>query len=598
MMSPDQLNHLLAQLLSAVQQSLGAQQATATSTAPASVGGSRLSAKHFRSDAFSGDPSTWDDWSFAFKRCVRSLHKGTYQLMVEWEAKEDEVDEATEITEEMEQRSAELYDVLCQFCTGEALMVVRSASDMEGITAWQKLFKKYNPRTMARGLRMLSEVVNPPKAKDLSDVEMAVTRWEEKVKRLACQFEENLTDRMKIAIFTNLMPNAIQDYIYTHADKETKYEELREKVRAMVSNKVSRSMGPTPMDIGDVGGQQGEHWHEPEEDWKREEEHQVDGVASHYRCRNCEGYGHFARECPSKGLQKGGKGFGKTGKGKGVGDNAVGWTTKGKGLVKGDKGSGKAAANGDMGKSRGFSGTCWTCGKAGHRANECRSSGANCVQEWTEENQADQEVVNMGGVWGVAHVAVKTHNRYAVLAEDGGEAEEEERRRCCGAGVDLPYASLDARVSVEEAPVQEVREERSDWTRLSSMLFNVAGVTKPLASAAKVVEAGNRVVLDPQSSYIENIQTREKMALRKDQGVFVFDVKYEDGGMGVITLDSGAGVSVWPKGWKPHIKVEPKKPGLKMVAANGTEIENIGQKRVLFRGVHGGEASVFGGQSR
>ena len=119
-----------------------------------------------------------------------------------------------------------------------------------------------------------------------------------------------------------------------------------------------------------------------------------------------------------------------------------------------------------------------------------------------------------------------------------------------------------------------------------------------MASAAAVVDVGNRVVLDPRSSYIENISTGEKMKLRKDQGVFVFDVRYEDGDMGVITLDSGAGVSVWPKGWKPNIKVEPKKPGLKMIAANGTEIENVGQKRVLFRGIGGGETSVFGGQSR
>ena len=36
---------------------------------------------------------------------------------------------------------------------------------MDGFAAWQKLFRKYNPRTMARGLRMLTEAINPPKAK-------------------------------------------------------------------------------------------------------------------------------------------------------------------------------------------------------------------------------------------------------------------------------------------------------------------------------------------------------------------------------------------------------------------------------------------------
>ena len=554
MMSPEQF----AQMMATIQQTLGARH-----EASSERGGCRLIAKHFRSETFTGDQTKWDDWSFAFKRCVRSMHKDTFKTMSEWETRDDEVDEETELAQDMEQRSAELYDILCQFCSGEALLVVRSVGEMEGIKAWQKLFKKYNPRTMARGLRMLSEAVNPPRVKNLSDVETAVATWEEKVKRLACQFEEKLSDKMKMAVFTNLMPDAIQDYIYTHADKETKYEELREKVRAMISNKVSVNAGPVPMDVGDVGGK----WEETcgeQTMWGTGEEYEVDGVANHYQCRNCQGYGHFARECPSKGLAKGGKGIGKSGKGKGTidgfGGGSGGWATKGKGPTKGNKGGAKGAAKGDKGRGTSFAGTCWTCGKAGHRANECGKADANGVDEWSEGDAIEEQSVSMGGVWEVGHVAVKTSNRFAALA-------------------------------VEE--VNGVSGENEGW---KSLLFNEAGVTKPLASAAKVVEAGNRVVLSPEASYIENVQTGEKVNLRREKGVFVFDVQFQDGDVGTITLDSGAGVSVWPKGWKPNFKTEPKKTGLKMIAANGTEIENVGQKRVLFKTAT--DQSVFSGRSR
>ena len=41
---------------------------------------------------------------------------------------------------------------------------------------------------------------------------------------------------------------------------------------------------------------------------------------------------------------------------------------------------------------------------------------------------------------------------------------------------------------------------------------------------------------------------------------------------------------MWPKDLKKEIKMEAKKPGLKMMAANGTAIENLGQKRVKFWG--------------
>ena len=74
--------------------------------------------------------------------------------------------------------------------------------------------------------------------------------------------------------------------------------------------------------------------------------------------------------------------------------------------------------------------------------------------------------------------------------------------------------------------------------------------------------------------------------LRIDRGVYVSDVKLGDGSPGVVALDSGAGVNVWPKTWSNEAKMEEKIRGLSMVAANGTEIENLGHSRPssLLRG--------------
>ena len=119
-----------------------------------------------------------------------------------------------------------------------------------------------------------------------------------------------------------------------------------------------------------------------------------------------------------------------------------------------------------------------------------------------------------------------------------------------------------------------------------------------MASAAKVVATGDRVILDPDpmKSCIENVKTGEKMRLREQKGVYVFGVKYQCGEEGTITLDSGAGVSDWPKEWAQYAtETGSKKPGLKMVAANGTPIENVGQAKVVFKGR---APSSFSGQSR
>ena len=60
----------------------------------------------------------------------------------------------------------------------------------------------------------------------------------------------------------------------------------------------------------------------------------------------------------------------------------------------------------------------------------------------------------------------------------------------------------------------------------------------------------------------------------------MFDVRYATGEEGTITLDSGAGVNVWPEHMLPDVPMRAPEPGLRMTAANGTEIPSKGVKVV------------------
>ena len=199
-------------------------------------------------------------------------------------------------------------------------------------------------------------------------------------------------------------------------------------------------------------------------------------------------------------------------------------------------------------------------------------------------------------------------NRYEVLKSDDDDAEVDEmegqagmqtdpqrkqteairRSMCCERG--WRTVTRQGRRDMEPIDIGAVEGHGCGTKRLSresGMRFNVAKVQKPLASAAKVVEAGNRIstVPKPQDNYIENTKTGEKIELRVDRGTYVFDVEFENGEVGAITLDSGAGVSVWPEGMQDQIPLMPKDPKLKMTAANGSVIENLGTKVIKFRGV-------------
>ena len=128
----------------------------------------------------------------------------------------------------MGQRSAELYSLLCQLLEGEALTILCSVGAPHGLRAWQLLYRKYNPRTMAKSIRMLREVTSPPKVTHLKDFEGHLMNWETKSKKLRDLFREELSNGMKLAVFTNMLPTVMQDYIYTSIDKDTTYESLKE----------------------------------------------------------------------------------------------------------------------------------------------------------------------------------------------------------------------------------------------------------------------------------------------------------------------------------------------------------------------------------
>ena len=123
-------------------------------------------------------------------------------------------------------------------------------------------------------------------------------------------------------------------------------------------------------------------------------------------------------------------------------------------------------------------------------------------------------------------------------------------------------------------------------TREAAMEFNEADVRKPLASAACVAKAGKGMWLDSNGGYIQNFKTRECMMVKIENGTYVFDVELDNGDMAKVTLDSGAGCNVWPKGKAAGTsKVMPKKSGVNMIAANGTQIGHYGQRQVRFRGI-------------
>ena len=63
--------------------------------------------------------------------------------------------------------------------------------------------------------------------------------------------------------------------------------------------------------------------------------------------------------------------------------------------------------------------------------------------------------------------------------------------------------------------------------KVKAMNFEVTDCKKPLASVAKIVDRGNRVVFDKDGSYIYNKETGEMIVLERERGTFVMTVEFE-----------------------------------------------------------------------
>ena len=284
-----------------------------------------LDEKFFRRvEKFGGGEKDWKDWCFQFKAAVRGASRVGIEIM-RWVERTDSEQTGEDIDtqfvdeESVDQIGGELYDILCSITSGEALTLVRTVTEMNGFVAWKALCKRFGPVTPARALAAMMEVMNPVKVTDVFLIPKAIDAWTTKVVTLEKEFEEKLSDRMKQAIMLSMVPADLQDTMYQHADSMKTFEQARDRLKGLVSNRVARSQ-PTPMDVGRVGGDGGDHGC-----WEGYEVNLSGKAGGKGACHACGQQGHFARECPHKG----------------------------------------------KGKGKGYRGTCWTCGEEGHPAREC-----------------------------------------------------------------------------------------------------------------------------------------------------------------------------------------------------------------------------------
>ena len=195
----------------------------------------------------------------------------------------------------MDSVSEELYDFLCQACTGDALCCIRAVDDTRGLTACQRIYKKYKPKTMARAIHLVAAVAHMPKVKELKHLEAVLDKWEEHGKVFTKDSGEVFSDTVPVGIVTAMLPESVQEFVYASVGIAVEHDTILAKIRALVSNEVAMADGPTPVDVDRVNV---DYTKVPMK--HSDDDQEIDVVNMSIQRHGCGGWGvHYKSKCPT-----------------------------------------------------------------------------------------------------------------------------------------------------------------------------------------------------------------------------------------------------------------------------------------------------------
>ena len=494
----------------------------------------------------------YTDWRLTFRRTVGGVTQEFLKIL-EWaeKADEDDVDDigynAQNFTTTFEDADTRLYDLIVSKTEGEARTCLRTITEGRGLLAWKKLYRQFGEATVQEHGIQMARLMKPRNPKSVKELGHAVEEWTADVMRLNRESKDHVISdaAMRVILAEELCANvpALREHLRIRREEYPSFEKMKLYVMDYARN--SR-VDPNAMDCSQVDADS-KGFDEAPADWWNQDVNYM-GKAGSWMWWN-------------------------TQKGKGV---------KGE---KGDKGKGKG-----KGKQQEFTGTCFNCGKSGHRSAQC-PLGPMCHTCGQHGHKAASCPKGKGKSAGMAWWSAGGKGKGVQNLEENGTSGPEMGTTSSQWGLEGDWDGVVDLGSIETDKVEDSTSDyttitgpesslhdnmsmpdEEDWVTISrkkhskkskgKCIFKCGGACAGHLGSLDIVES------EPVNKGIMNIGAGKWEPISKG-----------------ITIDSGAAESVIPPDHAPQFPTVPSdasRAGVSYVAANGGKLPNKGEQKVMF----------------